>query len=227
VQCSELAPTIDHTLLKPTATGADIKKLCQEAKDYGFGAVCVQPCYVKLACSELQGTPVKVATVIGFPLGANTSETKAAEAQEAVRNGAEELDMVLNIGALKEGRFDDVSRDIEAVVKAAAGALVKVILETCYLTAEEIVRACQLAVAAGADFVKTSTGFGTAGAKADQVRLMRETVGPKIGVKASGEIRTYADAIAMIEAGASRIGASASIQIVSGGRVTDPSLRSG
>ena len=145
---SELAKIIDHTLLKATVTGADIKKLCQEAIDFGFGAVCVQPCYVKLAADELKGTAVKVATVIGFPLGTNESETKAAEAQLAARNGAAELDMVLNVGALKEGRFDYVSKDIEAVVKAAAGALVKVILETCYLTEDEIIQACQLAVAA-------------------------------------------------------------------------------
>lgn len=215
---SELAKIIDHTLLKATVTGADIKKLCQEAIDFGFGAVCVQPCYVKLAADELKGTAVKVATVIGFPLGTNESETKAAEAQLAARNGAAELDMVLNVGALKEGRFDYVSKDIEAVVKAAAGALVKVILETCYLTEDEIIQACQLAVAARANFVKTSTGFGTAGAKVDQVRLMRQTVGPKMGVKASGGIRTYADAIAMIEAGANRIGASAGIQIISGAK---------
>ena len=206
---------IDHTLLKATATGADIKKLCQEAKEYGFGAVCVQPCYVKLAADELQGTPVKVATVIGFPLGATTSQTKALEAQEAVKNGADELDMVLNVGALKEGRFDYVGQDIEAVIQAANGTPVKVILETCYLTDEEIIKACQLAVSAGANFVKTSTGFGTAGAKADQVRLMRQTVGPDIGVKASGGIRSYADAVAMVDAGASRIGASAGIDIVS------------
>lgn len=213
---SELAKIIDHTLLKATATSTDIKKLCQEAKDYGFGAVCVQPCYVKVACSELQETPVKVATVIGFPLGATTSETKAAETVQAVRNGAAEVDMVLNVGALKEGRFDYVSTDIAAVMKAAAGALVKVILETCYLTEAEIIKACQLAVAAGADFVKTSTGFGTAGAKAEYVRLMRQTVGPDIGVKASGGIHSYEDAVTMVEAGANRIGASASIQIISG-----------
>ncbi|HHV08559.1 MAG TPA: deoxyribose-phosphate aldolase [Firmicutes bacterium] len=212
---SKLAQMIDHTLLKATATGADIKELCQEAKEYGFGAVCVQPCYVKLAADELQGTPVKVATVIGFPLGATTSQTKAAEAKEAVKNGAAELDMVLNIGALKEGRFDYVSQDIKAVIEVANGTLVKVILETCYLTDEEIIKACQLAVSAGANFVKTSTGFGTAGAKAAQVRLMRQTVGPDIGVKASGGIRSYADAVAMVDAGASRIGASAGIDIVS------------
>lgn len=212
---SKLAQMIDHTLLKATATGADIKELCHEAKEYGFGAVCVQPCYVKLAADELQGTPVKVATVIGFPLGATTSQTKAAEAKEAVKNGAAELDMVLNIGALKEGRFDYVSQDIKAVIEVANGTLVKVILETCYLTDEEIIKACQLAVSAGANFVKTSTGFGTAGAKAAQVRLMRQTVGPDIGVKASGGIRSYADAVAMVDAGASRIGASAGIDIVS------------
>lgn len=212
---SKLAQMIDHTLLKATATGADIKELCQEAKEYGFGAVCVQPCYVKLAADELQGTPVKVATVIGFPLGATTSQTKAAEAKEAVKNGAAELDMVLNIGALKEGRFDYVGQDIKAVIEVANGTLVKVILETCYLTDEEIIKACQLAVSAGANFVKTSTGFGTAGAKAAQVRLMRQTVGPDIGVKASGGIRSYADAVAMVDAGASRIGASAGIDIVS------------
>lgn len=212
---SELAKMIDHTLLKAMASSGDIRNLCQEAAEHGFGAVCVQPCYVKLACDELKGTPVKVATVIGFPLGATTGLAKAAEAREAVANGAAELDMVLNVGALKEGRFDYVGADIKAVVKAAAGALVKVILETCYLTDEEIVRACQLAVSVGAGFVKTSTGFGSAGAKADQVRLMRQTVGADIGVKASGGIRSYADAMAMIEAGANRIGASAGIRIIS------------
>ena len=215
---SDLAQMIDHTLLKATATSTDIKKLCQEAKNYGFGAVCVQPCYVKLACSELQGTAVKVATVIGFPLGVSTSETKGAEAGQAIKNGAAEVDMVLNVGALKEGRFDYVGKDIGVVVKASAGALVKVILETCYLTEAEISQACQLAVAAGADFVKTSTGFGTTGAKAHQVRLMRQTVGPDIGVKASGGIHSYGDAMAMIEAGANRIGASAGIQIISGAK---------
>lgn len=213
---SALASIIDHTLLKATASSDEIINLCREAVEYGFGTVCVQPCYVKLAAEELRTTPVRVATVIGFPLGANTSEIKAAEAVEAVANGAAELDMVLNVGALIEGRLEYVEADIKAVVTAAAGALIKVILETCYLSKEEIVLGCQLAVAAGADFVKTSTGFGTGGAKADHIRLMRRTVGPNVGVKASGGIRSYQDAITMIQAGASRIGASASIQIVSG-----------
>ncbi|MGI6129044.1 MAG: deoxyribose-phosphate aldolase [bacterium] len=216
VNKSALASIIDHTLLKATASSDEIINLCREAVEYGFGTVCVQPCYVKLAAEELRTTPVRVATVIGFPLGANTSEIKAAEAVEAVANGAAELDMVLNVGALIEGRLEYVEADIKAVVTAAAGALIKVILETCYLSKEEIVLGCQLAVAAGADFVKTSTGFGTGGAKADHIRLMRRTVGPNVGVKASGGIRSYQDAITMIQAGASRIGASASIQIVSG-----------
>ncbi|BCV24648.1 deoxyribose-phosphate aldolase [Gelria sp. Kuro-4] len=214
MQLKELARMIDHTLLKPTATPAAIRALCQEAKEHGFGAVCVQPCYVKLAEEELKETAVKVATVIGFPLGVTTSLVKAAEAGEAVANGADELDMVLNIGAVKAGGWDRVENDIRAVVQAAGTALVKVILETCYLTDEEIVRACQAAVAAGAGFVKTSTGFGPAGAKPEHVRLMRQTVGPNIGVKAAGGIRTFRDAQAMIEAGATRLGASSGVQII-------------
>lgn len=210
----ELASMIDHTQLKATATPEAIRVLTQEARAHNLGAVCVQPCYVKLAKEELRGTAVKVATVIGFPLGATTSAAKAAEAREAVANGADELDMVQNIGAAKAGDWDRVEKDIRAVVEAAGAVPVKVILETCYLTDEEIVRACQAAVAAGAAFVKTSTGFGTGGARPEHVRLMRETVGPSVGVKASGGIRTYRDAQIMIEAGANRLGTSNGVQII-------------
>ncbi|HKM39134.1 MAG TPA: deoxyribose-phosphate aldolase [bacterium] len=216
MQGRKLASIIDHTLLRATATEADIEKLCWEARVHGFGTVCIQPCFVKLAAALLEGTAVKVATVIGFPLGATTSEIKAEEAQQAVENGAQELDLVLNIGALKEKRFEYVLADLKGVIERAGEARVKVIMETCYLTDDEIIKACQLAVAAGAEFVKTSTGFGPAGAKLEQVQLMRQTVGPGIGVKAAGGISCYEDAIAMIKAGANRIGASAGIKIIKG-----------
>jgi deoxyribose-phosphate aldolase len=163
MQGRKLASIIDHTLLRATATEADIEKLCWEARVHGFGTVCIQPCFVKLAAALLEGTAVKVATVIGFPLGATTSEIKAEEAQQAVENGAQELDLVLNIGALKEKRFEYVLADLKGVIERAGEARVKVIMETCYLTDDEIIKACQLAVAAGAEFVKTSTGFGPAG----------------------------------------------------------------
>ncbi len=210
----EIAAMIDHTLLKPNATRAQIEKLCAEAKEYHFASVCVNPVQVRLAAGLLAGSGVKVCTVVGFPLGANTSEVKAFETMNAVLNGAEEIDMVINIGAAKDGDWDTVTNDIRAVVNAAAGRLVKVIIETCYLTPDEIARASKAASEAGADFVKTSTGFGPAGAKAEDVALMKASVPAHMRVKAAGGIHTYQEAMAMIEAGASRIGASAGIQIV-------------
>ena len=213
----QLAKYIDHTLLKQQASQADIEKICDEAKQYGFASVCVNPSYVALAAKLLAGTDVTPCCVIGFPLGACTPAAKAFETADAVANGAREVDMVINVGAIKSGDWALVQRDIAGVVSAAAGrAKVKVILETCLLTDEEKVQACRTAVAAGADFVKTSTGFSTGGATAHDVRLMRETVGPDIGVKASGGVRTYADAMTMIEAGASRLGASAGAKIIAG-----------
>ena len=210
----EIAAMIDHTLLKATATSAQIEQLCAEAKEYLFASVCVNPARVSQAAQLLKDSPVKVCTVIGFPLGANTSEVKAFETMNAVNNGAEEIDMVLNVGAAKEGDWTKVESDIRAVVNAAAGRLVKVILETCYLTPDEIARAGKAAEAAGADFVKTSTGFGTGGAKVEDVALMRKSIPDTMFVKASGGIHNYEEAIALIGAGASRIGASAGIQIV-------------
>ena len=209
-----IAAMIDHTLLKAAATTAQIEQLCAEAKEFTFASVCVNPVHVALAARLLAGSPVKVCTVIGFPLGANTSEVKAFETMNAVRNGADEIDMVLNVGAAKEGDWTLVESDIRAVVSAAAGKLVKVILETCYLTPDEIVKSCEAARKAGADFVKTSTGFGTGGAKAEDVALMKRSIPDTMRVKASGGIHTYEEAMALIEAGASRIGASAGIQIV-------------
>lgn len=213
----EIAKYIDHTLLKPEATKEQVEKLCAEAKQYNFASVCVNPTWVKLASELLEGTDVEVCTVIGFPLGANTPETKAFESVNAVTNGATEVDMVINIGALKSGNIELVQKDIEAVVNAVKGkALVKVIIETSLLTDEEKRTACELSVKAGADYVKTSTGFSTGGATVEDIKLMRETVGPDIGVKASGGVRTSEDAKAMIEAGATRIGASSGIAIVEG-----------
>ena len=211
----QLAKYIDHTILKPQATRGQIVALCEEAKRYGFASVCVNPCHIALAAEELAGTDVAPCCVIGFPLGACTTAAKAFEAADAAANGATEIDMVINIGDAKDGRWDAVEADIAAVVKAIDGrAKLKVIIETCLLTDEEKVLACEAAVRAGTDFVKTSTGFSTAGATPEDVALMRRTVGPDIGVKAAGGIRTYADAIAMIEAGASRLGASAGVAIV-------------
>lgn len=211
-----LASMIDHTLLKPEATELQIRQLCDEAKRYGFASVCVNPAYVKLCAELLKGSPVRVCTVVGFPLGATLPEVKAFEAQQAIAAGATEIDMVINIGALKSQDEDLVARDIAAVVRAAhaAGALVKVIIEAALLTDDEKMRACQLAQQAGADFVKTSTGFGPGGATPHDVALMRQTVGPEMGVKAAGGIRTLQDAQAVIEAGANRIGASASVKIM-------------
>lgn len=209
----KLCQYIDHTLLKAEATEADIKKLCAEARDYSFYAVCVNSCYVALAKKELAGTNVKIASVICFPLGAAHTAAKAAEAGIAVLEGADEIDMVIAIGALKEGRLDYVLDDIRKVVEAAGDAIVKVILETCLLTDAEIVMACHLSQEAGAAFVKSSTGFSTSGATTHHIMLMRETVGDSMQVKASGGIRDKATALAMIDAGADRIGASASIEI--------------
>lgn len=209
-----IASMIDHTLLKPETTPAQIEKLCAEAAEYHFASVCVNPVYIPLAARLLKGTGVKVCCVVGFPLGAIAPEQKAAEAASCAAMGAEELDMVIHVGAAKAGDWALVQRDIEGVVKAAAGHTVKVIIETCLLTDEEKVKACEAAKAAGAHFVKTSTGFSTGGATTHDIALMRKTVGPEMGVKASGGIRDYATAMAMIEAGANRIGASAGIAIV-------------
>lgn len=209
---------IDNTALKADCTPDVIEKLCAESIEYGCASVCVNPAYVPLVAKLLKGTPVKVCTVIGFPLGMNASEVKAFEAAYAEKEGAEELDMVINVGMLKAGNDEYVQKDIEAVVKAANGKLVKVIIETCLLTDEEKVRVCKLAKAAGADYVKTSTGFSTGGATTHDIALMRETVGAEMGVKASGGIRDYETAKAMIEAGASRIGASSGKKIVDGSK---------
>ena len=211
----DLAKYIDHTILKPDATEAQIEKLCAEAVEYGFASVCVNPCRIALAAKLLAGTDVAPCCVIGFPLGASTTAAKAYEAADAAANGAKEIDMVINVGDAKDGLWDAVEADIAGVVRAIEGrALLKVIIETCLLTDEEKVEACRAAVRAGADFVKTSTGFSKAGATAYDVALMRKTVGPDVGVKAAGGIRTYADAVIMIEAGASRIGASAGVAIL-------------
>ncbi len=214
----DLARLIDHTLLKPDAKFAEVETLCEEARRHGFASVCVNPFWVTAAATALQGSPVKVCTVIGFPLGANRTETKLAEANLALTQGAHELDMVLNIGALKTGIEQVVANDIRAIADAAhsGGAILKVILETCLLTDAEKELACRIAVDSGADFVKTSTGFAKSGATAEDIALMRRMVGPELGVKASGGIRTYEDALRMVAAGATRIGASASVAIVSG-----------
>lgn len=212
-----IAGMIDHTILKANATEAEVMALLQEAKEYSFASVCVNPRWVELAARELKGTGVDVCTVIGFPLGANTAAVKAFETQDAIRNGATEVDMVISVGDLKAGNSAAVEADIRAVVEAAAGkALVKVIIETCLLTDAEKITACELAVRAGANFVKTSTGFSTGGATVEDIALMRKTVGPDIGVKASGGIRTRLDFDRMVKAGASRVGASASIAICKG-----------
>jgi deoxyribose-phosphate aldolase len=211
-----IAALIDHTILKPEATRADVVKVCREAREYSFASVCVNPYWVPLVRAELAGSPVKVCTVVGFPLGATSTESKAAEAAVAVRDGAQEVDMVINVGALRSGDQDAVKADIRAVVKAAhaAGAIVKVILETALLDDTEKAVACMLAKEAGADFVKTSTGFGPSGATAHDIALMRRAVGSEMGVKASGGIRTLEDLETMTAAGATRIGASASVKIV-------------
>ncbi|MGP4080418.1 deoxyribose-phosphate aldolase [Pseudalkalibacillus sp. R45] len=212
-----IAKMIDHTALKPELKKEDIVKLAEEAKEYSFASVCVNPTWVETAYEILKDTDVKVCTVIGFPLGASTPETKSFETKNAIENGATEVDMVINIGALKSKNYDLVEKDIKAVVDAAKGkALTKVIIETCLLTDEEKKQACELSVKAGADFVKTSTGFSTGGATPEDVALMRKVVGPEIGVKASGGVRGPESAKEMIDAGATRIGASSGIAIVKG-----------
>ncbi|HEM3650474.1 TPA: deoxyribose-phosphate aldolase [Streptococcus suis] len=207
---------IDHTILKPETTQEQVEKILSEAKEYDFASVCVNPTWVSLAAESLKDSDVKVCTVIGFPLGANTSAVKAFETEDAIANGADEIDMVINVGALKAGNDALVLDDIKAVVDASGDKLVKVIIEACLLTDDEKVRACQLSKEAGADYVKTSTGFSTGGATVADVTLMRKTVGPDMGVKASGGARSYEDAIAFIEAGASRIGASSGVAIMNG-----------
>lgn len=213
----QLASMIDHTVLKPDAKEEDIKKLCEEAIEYGFATVCVNPCYVPMAKHLLQDSDVGITTVIGFPLGANTITTKTAEAEEAIENGATEVDMVINIGALKDKKYDYIRDEIKAVVHTVnKRAVVKVIIETSLLTDEEKEKACLLAKEAGADFVKTSTGFSGGGATKEDIELMRRTVGDTMGVKASGGVRTRQDAEALVKAGATRIGASASVAIIKG-----------
>ncbi|EIF39168.1 deoxyribose-phosphate aldolase [Streptococcus sp. SK643] len=207
---------IDHTLLKQDATEEQIDCLLSEAKAYDFASVCVNPTWVEHAKKGLEGTDVKVCTVVGFPLGATTSAVKAFETKEAIQNGADEIDMVINVGALKSGNLTLVESDIRAVVEASCDKLVKVIIEACLLTDQEKVVACQLSQKAGADFVKTSTGFSTGGATIADVTLMRETVGTEMGVKAAGGARSYADALAFVEAGATRIGTSAGVTILKG-----------
>ena len=212
----DIAKYIDHTILKPEATVEEVKKLCKEAKEYNFASVCVNGCYSKLVSTELAGSDVKTCVVVGFPLGSMTKEAKAFETTDAIKNGANEIDMVINVGALKDKNYDLFKEDIEAVVNAAKGkAIVKVIIETCLLNDEEKVKACEISKEANADFVKTSTGFSTGGATKEDIALMRKTVGESLGVKASGGVRDYKTAMDMINAGASRIGASASIAIVS------------
>ncbi len=212
----DIARYIDHTLLKPEATEAQITRLCAEAREYGFASVCVNPTYVSLCAELLRGSPVVVCTVIGFPLGAHVTAVKVFETREALQDGASEVDMVVNIGAIKSGRWEVVADDIRQVVEAAhaGGALCKVILETALLSNEEKVRACMICKQAGADFVKTSTGFGPGGATVEDIALMRRTVGANMGVKASGGVRTYEETLRMISAGATRIGASAGVRIV-------------
>ena len=213
---ASLATYMDHTLLKPEATAADFARIVAEARQFGTASVCVNPYWVARVAAGLAGSGVKTCTVIGFPLGATSTASKVAETRDATAHGAQEIDMVINIGELKAGNDDAVRSDISAVANAAheAGALLKVIIETCLLSNEEKRRACELSVAGGADFVKTSTGFSTGGATTADITLMRETVGPELGVKASGGIRTLEAAIAMIEAGATRLGVSAAVSIL-------------
>lgn len=216
VDAADIAARIDHTLLAPTATADEVRTLCREARENGFCSVCINPSYVSLAADQLRGSSVKVCTVVGFPLGATTTFTKVSETKEAVANGADEIDMVINIGALKNGRDDLVEEDMREVVRAASGRLTKAIFETALLSDDEVIRACRMAKRAGLDYVKTSTGFGPGGATAHHVALMRKTVGRSMGVKASGGVRDLDSAREMLEAGATRIGASASVKIVRG-----------
>ncbi len=209
---------IDHTQLKAFATESEIALLCTEAKQYKFKSVCVNPANIELAKKELEGSDVLVCTVIGFPLGANTTEVKAFETKDAITKGAQEIDMVINIAKAKDGNFDYVQKEISEVVKAANGTLVKVIIETCYLTDEEKVKACEAAKAAGANFVKTSTGFGTGGSTPEDVKLMKDTVGDACEVKASGGVRNAEDLRKVVDAGATRIGTSSGIALLSGGK---------
>lgn len=212
----KLTSIIDHTLLAADATSAQIARLCQEAREYSFASVCVNSCRVAQARTLLEGCPVKVCTVVGFPLGAMSTRAKADETRSAVEDGADEIDMVINVGYVKDGDWDGVLDDIMAVREACKGKVLKVILETCLLSDDEIVRACRTAVRAGADFVKTSTGFSKGGATVHAVSLMRSTVGADVGVKASGGIRDAESARAMVEAGASRLGCSAGVAIAKG-----------
>lgn len=211
---ASIAKTIDHTLLKPTATAEQIRELCSEARANHFASVCVNPRWVPLVAKELNNSDVLVCTVIGFPLGANPTDIKVEETKWAVKNGAQEVDMVIDLGSMKGGDYKAVEEDIRAVVKAAGKATVKVIIETCFLSNDEKRIACEAAMKAGAHFVKTSTGFGTGGATVEDVKLMRKTVGDAMKVKASGGVRSYHDAIAMLEAGADRIGTSSGVAIV-------------
>lgn len=212
----DIARMIDHTLLAPNASSEDIRRLCREAAENDFASVCIQPCYVPLAAECLKGSRAKVCTVIGFPLGVNCTEIKAAEAAKAVADGADEVDMVLNRSLVADGRWDEVQKDIEAVVAAAKGRLVKVILEATELQPDELAEAARTAVTAGADFVKTSTGFVGGGARVEDIRIMKEAVGDRAQIKASGGIHSYDEAMAMIAAGATRIGASAGLAIIAG-----------
>ena len=206
---------IDHTALKPNTNKESILKLIAEAKTYDFASVCVNPCWVELAHQELKNTDVKVCTVIGFPLGANTTEVKVFETKDAIEKGAQEIDMVINIAMLKDKEYDYVENEIHQIVEAAKDkAIVKVIIEACLLTDEEKIKACELSQKAGADFVKTSTGFSTGGATVHDIALMRKTVGADMGVKASGGVHTHEEALAMVEAGATRIGASAGVKLL-------------
>jgi deoxyribose-phosphate aldolase len=216
LDAKQVAAMIDHTVLKADATESQVTKLCQEAREHGFAAVCVNASYVSLCHKLLAGTNIEIAAVVGFPLGATLPEVKAYEAQRAIAAGALETDMVIHVGALKGRQYDNVLQDIAAVVQAchAKGAVLKVIIEAAMLSDEEKVAACYLAQEAGADYVKTSTGFGPGGAKLEDVALMRRTVGPEMGLKAAGGIRTYEDALAMVAAGATRIGASSGVRIV-------------
>jgi deoxyribose-phosphate aldolase len=211
---TDLAALIDHTILKPDAVGADVRRLCAEARQYHFRAVCVNPIFAALVTSELKGSGVTTCSVVAFPFGATTTVAKVAEARQAVADGAGEIDMVIAIGAMKAGEYDHVRDDIAAVKRACGASALKVIIETCFLTDEQKVQACRLAVAAGADFVKTSTGYGGGGATVADIALMRRTVGPTLGVKASGGVRTFAQALAMVEAGATRIGTSSGVAMV-------------